>query len=104
MSYVFNAEEKEKIIDAVSVCTGMKFDLHDKEYKAVAVVSTNCEPFYQTLSDMIGEKLSGFVVFDESVKKGFKSAKLWLDVAIDANGGNGAYSCRSHRTRWPSTS
>ena len=62
MSYVFNAEEKEKIIDAVSVCTGMKFDLHDKEYKAVAVVSTNCEPFYQTLSDMIGEKLSGFVV------------------------------------------
>lgn len=92
MSYVFNAEEKEKIIDAVSVCTGMKFDLHDKEYKAVAVVSTSCEPFYQTLSDMIGEKLSGLVVFDESVKKVFKSAKLWLDVAIDANGGNGAYS------------
>ncbi|CAI9002795.1 calcium-binding protein [Pseudomonas sp. IT-P294] len=92
MSYVFNAVEKEIIIDAVSVCTGMKFDLPDKEYKAVALVGANCEPFYQKLSDMIGEKLSGLVVFDESVKKVFKSAKLWLDVAIDANAGRGAYS------------
>jgi Ca2+-binding RTX toxin-like protein len=92
MSYIFNAVEKEKIIDAVSVCTGMLFDLKDEEYQAVAVAGTNCAPFYQILSDMIGEKLSGSMVFNEAVKKVFKSAKLWLDVAIDANGGHGAYS------------
>ncbi|WP_415770861.1 calcium-binding protein [Pseudomonas sp. LB3P38] len=52
----------------------------------------NCVPFYRTLSDIIGEKLSGRDVFNENVRGTLKSAKLWLDVAIDANGGRGAYS------------
>jgi Ca2+-binding RTX toxin-like protein len=92
MSYIFNAVEKKRIIDAVIMCEGMRFDLKDEEYKAVAVVGKNCAPLYQTLSDMIGGNLSGSLVFDENVKKIFRSAKLWLDVAIDANGGSGAYS------------
>jgi len=52
----------------------------------------NCAPFYQALSDIIGEKLSGRVLFDKEIERTLKSAKLWLDVAIDANGGRGAYS------------
>lgn len=92
MSYVFSAVEKEKIIDAASMCEGMRFESRIELYQAVAIKGLNCAPFYQALSEMIGEKLSGSVVFDENIKKILKSAKLWLDVAIDANGGNGAYS------------
>lgn len=92
MSYIFNAVEQEKIIDAARVCGGMNFDLKDEEYKAVAVLGKDCAPFYQALSDMIDEKLSGSAVFDKRTKKIFESAKLWLDVAIDANGGSGAFS------------
>ena len=92
MSYVFSVLEKKRIFDAVSICDGMVFDSVKEEYKAVAIESKNCVPFYQALSDIIGEKLSGRVVFHETIKRTLRSAKLWLDVAIDANGGNGAYS------------
>ncbi|MHC8355337.1 calcium-binding protein [Pseudomonas sp. LB3P81] len=92
MSYIFSAVEKEKIIDAASICKGMRFESRIELYRAVAIKGLNCAPFYQALSEMIGEKLSGSVVFDENIKKILKSAKLWLDVAINANGGNGAYS------------
>jgi Ca2+-binding RTX toxin-like protein len=70
----------------------MVFDSEKERYKAVAIEGRNCTPFYQELSDIIGERLSGRVVFDGNVKRALKSAKLWLDVAIDANGGRGAYS------------
>lgn len=92
MSYVFSILEKRRIFDAVSTCNGMVFDSEEKRYKAVAIEGQNCAPVYQELSDIIGEKLSGKIAFDESVKGTLKSAKLWLDVAIDANGGSGAYS------------
>lgn len=91
MSYVFNDLEKLKINDAASTCTGMVFKSKGKLYEAVAGEG-NCTPFYRALSEIIGEKISGRVFFDENVRKAFKSAKLWLDVAIDANGGRGAYS------------
>lgn len=92
MTYIFNDVEKEKILAAVSLCEGMRFDSKTQLYAAVGIKGLSCAPFYQALSDMIGEKLSGSTVFDEDTKKILKSAKLWLDVAIDANGGNGAYS------------
>ena len=92
MSYVFNDSEKRKIFDAVSKCDGMVFEPKRKFYDAVAIEGRNCAPFYQALSDIIGEKLSGRDFFDSHVKGTLKSAKLWLDVAIDANGGRGAYS------------
>lgn len=92
MSYVFNDSEKRKIFDAVSKCDGMVFEPKRKLYDAVAIEGRNCAPFYQALLDIIGEKLSGRDFFDSHVKGTLKSAKLWLDVAIDANGGNGAYS------------
>ncbi|WP_242485155.1 calcium-binding protein [Pseudomonas sp. TH39(2020)] len=92
MNYVFSVLEKTRIFDVVSICNGMVFDSEKERYKAVAIDGRNCTPFYQELSDIIGEKLSGRVVFDGNVKRALKSARLWLDVAIDANGGNGAYS------------
>jgi len=91
MSYVFSVLEKKRIFEAISVCSGMVFDSEKEEYTAVAIEGKSCAPFYQALSDILGEKLSGRVIFNESVKRTLKSAKLWLDVAIDANGGNGAY-------------
>jgi Ca2+-binding RTX toxin-like protein len=92
MSYIFNIVEKEKIFDAVSVCKGMRFDSKIELYQAIAITGMNCAPFYQLLSDVIGEKISRSIVFDEYIKRILISAKLWLDVAIDANGGHGAYS------------
>jgi len=72
MSYVFSVLEKKRIFDAVSMCDGMVFDSVKEDYKAVAIEGKNCVPFYQTLSDIIGEKLSGRVVFNESVKRTLK--------------------------------
>src|SRR5476649_2579014 len=92
MSYVFNDSEKRRIFDAVSVCDGMTLGLNRESYEPVAIEGRNCAPFYQALSDIIGEKLSGRIIFDSEVELTLKSAKLWLDVAIDANGGRGAYS------------
>jgi hypothetical protein len=92
MNYIFNDSEKRRIFDAVSKCDGMVFEPKRKFYDAVAIEGRNCAPFYQALSDIIGEKLSGRDFFDSHAKGTLKSAKLWLDVAIDANGGNGAYS------------
>ncbi|SEE21324.1 calcium-binding protein [Pseudomonas migulae] len=92
MSYVFSVLEKRRIFEAVSICSGMVFGSEEERYKAVGKEGSNCAPFYQALSDIIGEKLSGRIVFNETIKRTLKSAKLWLDVAIDANGGDGAYS------------
>lgn len=92
MSYVFSVSEQKTIFDAVTICDGMAFDSVKERYEAVALEGRNCTPFYQVLSSIIGEKLSGPFLFDGDVQRALKSAKLWLDVAIDANGGNGAYS------------
>jgi Ca2+-binding RTX toxin-like protein len=92
MSYVFSVSEQKTIFDAVSICNGIVFDSEKEQYEAVALEGRSCTPFYQELSRIIGEKLSGTILFDGDVQQALKSAKLWLDVAIDANGGSGAYS------------
>lgn len=92
MSYVFSVLEKKRIFEVVSICSGMVFGSEEERYKAVAKEGSSCVPFYQALSDIIGENLSGKIILDDTTKRTLKSAKLWLDVAIDANGGNGAYS------------
>lgn len=92
MSYVFDDSERKIIFDAVTACDGMTLEPDGGMYEPVDIEGRHCAPFYQVLSDLIGEKLSGSYNFDENVKATLKSAKLWLDVAIDANGGRGAYS------------
>ena len=92
MSYIFKAVEKEKIINGVNGCEGMWFDAGKQVYQAVAIKGRHCAPFYRALSDVIDERLSEPSFSDDAVRKTLKSAKLWLDVAIDANGGSGAYS------------
>lgn len=92
MSYVFNESERARILDAVEISSGAKFDLVNKRYSAVGLIKSNCMPFYQVVSDVIREKHSGTELFDDDTKDDLKSAKLWLDVAIDANGAMGAYS------------
>lgn len=92
MSYVFNDLEKSRILSAANSCKGMELDVDAVKYKAVELEGHDCASFYLVLSNILGEKISGGVVFDKDVSKIFRSAKLWLDVAIDANGGRGAYS------------
>jgi hypothetical protein len=89
MSYVFSDAEKILICEAAVACKGLIFNPADGFYTAVAAKGFNCEPLYQVLSDLISDKLSKP---DAPYVTILKSAKLWLDVAIDANGGMGAYS------------
>ncbi|UQS15390.1 calcium-binding protein [Pseudomonas sp. HS6] len=92
MSYIFSDLEKSEILQAANICEGMKFNVEEEEYFAMAVEGRNCAVLYRTLSNILGGKFLGGSAFDESVMGIFKDAKLWLDVAIDANGGVGAYS------------
>ncbi|UIN52551.1 MULTISPECIES: hypothetical protein [Pseudomonas] len=92
MSYIFSGLEKLEILQAANICEGMKFNVEEEEYFAMAVEGRNCAVLYRTLSNILGGKFLGGSAFDESVMGIFKDAKLWLDVAIDANGGVGAYS------------
>jgi Ca2+-binding RTX toxin-like protein len=92
MSYLFGVAEQAKILDIVSEVDGVAFVAGDKEYQAVNSKKNNCAPFYKLLSDILGEKLSNRVILDGEVISDLESAKLWLDVAFDANGGSGVYS------------
>lgn len=92
MSYVFNDLERSSIIYAANSCGGMLFYLESERYTAVPIAGRSCASFYRLLSDVIRGKLVGVEAFDTDVIGVLQSAKLWLDVAIDANGGHGAYS------------
>ncbi|WP_256214673.1 calcium-binding protein [Pseudomonas sp. H1h] len=92
MSYIYDGLERALILKVANSCAGMRFTQRDEKFIALAEEGRSCASFYQCLSDVIGEKISGNVTFDGDVINIFKSAKLWLDVAIDANGGQGAYS------------
>ena len=92
MSYVFSDMEKSEIFNAANSCKGMSFDSEDVEYIALELAGASCAPLYQKLFDIIGEKVSDVVTADKEAGEVLKSARLWLAVAIDANGGNGAYS------------
>lgn len=90
MSYVFSFSEREGILKAADLCTGFK--LVASSYKAISRSGTSCAPFYGVLSDILKERINGRHRFDDRVMGDFKSARLWLDVAFDANGGVGVYS------------
>ncbi|WP_426205604.1 calcium-binding protein [Pseudomonas sp. TWP3-1] len=92
MSYVFSDSERSVIFQAANLCDGMTFDIEEKEYSAVSVERRGCALLYQSLSNILSEKLLAVSGFDKEEISFLKSAKLWLDVAIDANGGQGAYS------------
>ncbi|SCZ23212.1 MULTISPECIES: hypothetical protein [Pseudomonas] len=92
MTYIFSDLEKTAILQAANVCDGMEFNVERQEYRAVAVEGRSCAVLYRVLSNILGEKFLDCSAFDENVMGIFKNAKLWLDVAIDANGGVGAYS------------
>jgi hypothetical protein len=70
----------------------MRYDTESKLYEPVDVIGLHCAPLYEVLSNIIGQKLSSSIVVNEGDQRTLKSAKLWLDVAKDANGGRGAYS------------
>ncbi|VVN74878.1 hypothetical protein PS712_00665 [Pseudomonas fluorescens] len=90
MSYVFSFSEREGILKAADLCTGFK--LVASSYKAISRSGTSCAPLYGVLSDILKERINGRHRFDDRVMGDFKSARLWLDVAFDANGGVGVYS------------
>ncbi|WP_276574717.1 calcium-binding protein [Pseudomonas atacamensis] len=92
MSYVFSDMEKSEIFNAANICKGMRLSSKQIQYDALKIAGASCAPLYQKLFDIIGEKVSDVVTADEEAGEVLKSARLWLAVAIDANGGNGAYS------------
>nr|WP_315434936.1 calcium-binding protein [uncultured Pseudomonas sp.] len=92
MSYVFSDMEKSEIFNAANSRKGMTLNSEGVEYIALELAGASCAPLYQKLFDIIGEKVSDVVTADEEAGEVLKSARLWLAVAIDANGGNGAYS------------
>lgn len=92
MSYVFSDMEKSEIFNAANICKGMRLSSKRIQYDALKIAGASCAPLYQKLFDIIGEKVSDVVTADKEAGEVLKSARLWLAVAIDANGGNGAYS------------
>lgn len=91
MSYVFTTSERAQIQAAIDASTGLVFDVTSGIYKAVSIVGSNAVPFYQTLSDIISEHISSGAISGTELT-GLENAKLWLDVAIGANGGIGIHS------------
>ncbi|WP_306274218.1 calcium-binding protein [Pseudomonas siliginis] len=92
MSYVFSDMEKSEIFNAANICKGMRLSSKQIQYDALKIAGASCAPLYQKLFDIIGEKVSDVAAADKEAGEVLKSARLWLAVAIDANGGNGAYS------------
>ncbi|WP_130900090.1 calcium-binding protein [Pseudomonas sp. Sample_11] len=92
MSYVFSDMEKSEIFNAANICKGMRLRSKQLQYDALKLAGASCAPLYQKLFDIIGEKVSDVAAADKEAGDVLKSARLWLAVAIDANGGNGAYS------------
>ncbi|MBK5530000.1 calcium-binding protein [Pseudomonas sp. TH06] len=92
MSYVFSDLEKTEILNTANICKGLAFDSEDNEYLALRLADTDCAPLYQKLFDIVGRRVSEVAAVDKEAGEILKSARLWLAVAIDANGGNGAYS------------
>lgn len=94
MSYVFSESEKNRILEAVSVSSGLLFQAEGSlPYTAVqGNPEANCADVYQVIYDVISEKLSDTSGYDDNTISDLKSARLWFSVAIEANGGTGPYS------------
>jgi Ca2+-binding RTX toxin-like protein len=80
MSYVFTASEQQELSVVRKICPETKDD------------GGNFVPLYQKLSEIIGRHLSDDSLLDINTRQQLKSAKLWLDVAIGANGNIGMHS------------
>jgi hypothetical protein len=91
MSYTFTTTEKQQIRDALARCTGLAWNADRGEYKSVDIAGTNAVPLYTTLSTLIDRRLNASVSLDKDTLEDLKSAKLWLDVAIGANGNTGMH-------------
>ncbi len=90
MSYVFTSSEHTQIQAAIDASTGL-ISIGDGSYGASNTVGSNAVPFYQTLSDIISAHISSGLISGSDLND-LKNAKLWLDVAIGANGGIGIHS------------
>lgn len=82
MAYTFTAAEQDQIEAARDLCP---------EGDNFPTDSGNWVPFYQTLSDLIEARIESGTVPSTNLQD-LKNAKLWLDVAIGANGGTGMHS------------
>ncbi len=77
MAYIFTAAEQAQIEAARDLCPAGD---------ALPTTTGNWVPFYQMLSDLIGARIDSGTVTGADLQD-LKNAKLWLDVAIGANGG-----------------
>ncbi|MCS4511042.1 hypothetical protein [Xylophilus ampelinus] len=84
MTYFFNEQERADI-EAARLQSASGDDPRDVK------ADGNWVPFYTTLSNMLGKHLAEGQL-DATDQSNFRSAKLWLDVAIGANAGTGMHS------------
>jgi hypothetical protein len=85
MAYTFTAQEQNSIKAARLLCTPGD---DPKDVKT----NGNWVPFYTALSNIIGQHIAAGDITNPVDLANFKSSKLWLDVAIGANGGTGMHS------------
>ncbi len=91
MSYTFTASEKQQIRDALARCTGLTWNADEAEYKEVRSAGTNAVPLYTILSNLIAQKFNTPEAWNKDTWADLNSTKLWLDVAIGANGNTGMH-------------
>ena len=82
MAYTFTTAEIAQIEAARDLCPAGDSD---------PTSSGNWVPFYQKLSDLIDARIDSGTVTGTDLQD-LKNAKLWLNVAIGANGGTGMHS------------
>jgi Ca2+-binding RTX toxin-like protein len=82
MPYQFTSAEQAKIQAARLLCP---------VGESTPTSTGNWVPFYTTLSTILGQRISGGTVIGSDLQD-MRNAKLWLDVAIGANGGTGMHS------------
>lgn len=68
MSYIFDASERARLLEAIEKSSGAEFEFKSGYYKAVKLVGSDCAPFYQVLSDVIGERYSSGDLFEGNTK------------------------------------
>ena len=93
MSYKFTDAEKAEISKAISESNGLIYDNSLGRYTInKSNPNSNARPLYETLSILVGEKISNPSAFDRQTLSNLQSVKLWLDVAIGANSNEGMHS------------
>ncbi|WP_190539592.1 calcium-binding protein [Pseudomonas typographi] len=90
MSYTFSQSEQAIIEGALEQSTGLIYDETRGRYE-FNEAGGNAVPVYEALYDILSTKSSDDKIGVADLKD-IESAKLWLSVAIEANGGSGMYS------------